>query len=252
MSVGVLRKIVEIDEEKCNGCGLCVPSCHEGAIQVIDGKARLVSDVYCDGLGNCLGQCPEDAITIGEREAAPFDVAAVEQRMSERKAAAPEAEPAPCPTSAGGGCPGSRAQVLRPSAATAAVSATPESQLGNWPVQLRLIPVQAPYLQGARVVIAADCVPFAFADFHRQFLAGKTLMIGCPKLDDVDLYTHKLAQIFVQNDIESVEIVHMEVPCCFGLVHLVKQALQESGKTIPATVTTIGIRGDVLATAPLE
>ncbi len=254
MSVGVLRKIVQVDEEKCNGCGLCVPSCHEGAIQVIDGKARLMRDDYCDGLGNCLGECPQDAITIVEREAVPFDVQAVQQRTAEQAAAIPDAEPAPCPVPARGGCPGSRAQVLRQAgaASVAATAPTLESELANWPVQLRLVPVQAPYLQGASLLIAADCVPAALADFHRRFLSGKTLMIGCPKLDDSDLYLHKLAQIFRQNDIQSVEVLHMEVPCCFGLVQVVKQALQESGKAIPATVTTIGIRGDVQETQPLQ
>jgi Fe-S-cluster-containing hydrogenase component 2 len=240
----VVRKIVEIDEEKCNGCGECVPSCHEGAIRIIDGKARLVSDVYCDGLGNCLGQCPVDAITIVEREAAEFDEAAVKRHLVRQ---APAAAPS--------GCPGTRAQLLREAAptapaATAEAGSTP-SQLGNWPLQLHLVPVRAPHYDGARLLIAADCVPFAYAGFHSQLLAGKTLTIGCPKLDDTDLYRHKLAQIFLQNDLESVEVAYMEVPCCYGLVQVVKQALEDSGKSLPVTLTQIGIRGDVLESRPL-
>jgi NAD-dependent dihydropyrimidine dehydrogenase PreA subunit len=246
-----LRRIVQIDEEKCNGCGLCVPSCHEGAIQVIDGKARLVSDVYCDGLGNCLGECPEGAITIIEREAEPFDVEAVKQHLGVGKERASE-QPAACPSVGFGGCPGSRAQVLRETAPVAVGEADAmPSELANWPVQLRLLPVHAPYLQGAKLLITADCVPFAFPDFHRRFLAGKTLAIACPKLDDTDLYLHKLAQIFLENDIESIDVLHMEVPCCFGLVHLVREALKESGKSIPTTVTRIGIRGDAQETTTL-
>ncbi len=250
----MLRKIVHIDEEKCNGCGLCVPTCVEGALQIIDGKAQLVSEVYCDGLGACLGECPQGAITIEEREAEAFDLEVVEEHLASHgeepvRAGAPSHEVATPPAA----CPGAALHTLHPRSASApqALSADEEqapSELGNWPVQLRLVPVVAPFLEGAKLVIAADCVPFAFADFHRQLLVGKTLLVGCPKLDDADFYRRKLADIFAQNDIESVDVVHMEVPCCFGLVHLVRQALDDSGKVIPLTVTKVGIQGAILET----
>jgi len=242
------RKIIKIDEEKCDGCGLCVPACAEGAIQVIDGKARLVSEVYCDGLGDCLGECPRGALTIEEREAEEFDEKAVERHLVEQKAqqTAPsqQSDPLPC------GCPGSASQTLKPRQ-TARPDAegdagTTPSALGNWPVQLHLVPVVAPYFNEARLVIAADCVPFSFADFHRKFLAGRALLVGCPKLDDAEAYREKLAQIFRQNDIKSVEVVYMEVPCCFGLVHLVGKALEESGRDIPLSFTKVGIHGEIL------
>lgn len=247
------REIIKIDEEKCDGCGRCVPACAEGAIQVIDGKAKLVSEVYCDGLGACLGECPRGALTVETREAEAFDEVAVkehlESRVQEKLAKGPKpmvhGQSMPC------GCPGAASQVFerkearRPVEMSEKTDATP-SQLSQWPVQLHLVPIQAPYFQEADLLIAADCVPFAFADFHRRFLRGRTLVVGCPKLDDVEAYRHKLTEIFRQNDIRSVEVVYMEVPCCFGLVHLVKLALQASGKDIPLTLTKVGIRGDVL------
>jgi len=249
--MGATRKIVQIDEERCNGCGQCIPACHEGALQIVDGKARLVAEVYCDGLGNCLGECPEDAITVVERPAREFDFEAVQEHLAatgrERLKENPLlAEAAAEPR----GCPGAAARALAPAAAPDQASAgeAEPSQLGNWPVQLRLVPIHAPYLQGARLVISADCVPFALADFHRRFLPGRVLLVGCPKLDDVDLYVRKLAEIFKQNDLESIEVLHMEVPCCFGLVHLVEQALQDAGVDVPLTVTTIGVRGEVIGT----
>ncbi len=248
-----LRKIIKIDEEKCDGCGQCVPACVEGAIQIIDGKARLVREDYCDGLGACLGECPQGAITIEEREAEEFDEAAVERHLAEH--VADEASPA-CAAAPATGCPGAVAFALdQPAAAEPAVAAPEDgpspSRLGNWPVQLSLVPVQAPYFQGARLLIAADCVPFAFADFHQRFLAGRVLLVGCPKLDDAELYRQKLAEIFATNDIKSVDILHMEVPCCFGLVRLVQLALQDSGKQIPASVTKVGVRGEILETGRL-
>jgi Pyruvate/2-oxoacid:ferredoxin oxidoreductase delta subunit len=209
------RKIIRIDEEKCNGCGQCVLACAEGAIQVIDGKARLISESYCDGLGACLGECPQDALIIEEREAEQFDPEAVEQHLAEPAPAA--ARPAPH----GHVCPGAAAQMLRQreaAAGQAEAGGPAPSLLQNWPVQLTLAPVQAPHYDGAHLVISADCAPFAFADFHRQFLSdtrgasGPVLLIGCPKLDEGDFYRQKLAQIFARNDIESVEVVHMEVP----------------------------------------
>lgn len=280
------RKIVQIDEEKCTGCGECIPNCEEGAIEIVDGVAKLVADVYCDGLGNCLGTCPEDAITIIEREADEFDMDAVETRLDELKAEKTEDTlECGCPGSsvqdlraATGSCPGSAVQDLKvpaaaaggpglnlrcPQSAQEAIEAEEgaervaaqggprESQLGNWPVQLKLVPVEAPYFDGSDLLIAADCAPFALPDFHEKLLTDRVLVIGCPKLDEVELYVKKLGQVFARNHIKSVHIAHMEVPCCFGLVHIVSQALQESGKTIPATISVVGIRGGVLETKPL-
>lgn len=253
----VLRKIITIDEEKCNGCGQCVPACHEGALQIVDGKARLISEVYCDGLGNCLGECPQEAITIEEREAHEFDPAATVRHLeAEGRSVPAELIAAAVPAVAVHACPGSRARLLRePQTAPAPAATVTEartSQLGNWPLQLKLVPVEAPYYNQAKLLVAADCVPFALPEFHERFLGGRTLTIGCPKLDEADLYRHKLAEILRQNDIQSVEVLHMEVPCCFGLVHLVTQALGDSGKAIPASATKIGIQGDVQETTPLE
>jgi len=246
------RNVVKIDEEKCDGCGECVPACAEGAIEIIDGKARLVSDVYCDGLGACLGECPQGAISIEEREAEGFDDEAAKlhvartsgvhagiQSRAEARAGGP-----------GGGCPGMASQVLVRTDAKALESSdeqqhVPSSRLGNWPLQLTLVPVRAPYFQGADIVISADCAPFAYADFHRRFLEGKLLIIGCPKLDDAAAYRGKLAEIFKQNEINSVEVVHMEVPCCLGLLRLVQLALEDSGRDIPVTATEVSIRGEV-------
>ena len=253
----MLREIVRIDEEKCDGCGVCIPSCAEGAIQVIDGKARLVSEVYCDGLGACLGECPHDAITVEKREAAAFDEEAALRHVDRLKATAQACDCSSEPELTVHACPGAASQALQPAASVPTAGnggespATPSS-LANWPVQLVLAPVQAPYFQGARLLIAADCVPFALADFHQRFLAGRTLLIGCPKLDDVELYRHKLTQIFLQNDIQSVEVLFMEVPCCFGLVHLIHQATQESGKDIPVETTKIGVRGTIGEVQKLE
>ena len=249
-----LRTIIKIDEEKCDGCGQCVPVCVEGALQIIDGKARLVREDYCDGLGACLGECPQGAITTEERMANEFDERAVKEHLA--KDAAAEASPQPHAAAPATGCPGAVAFALDQPAADEHTVASQEdhsspSGLGNWPVQLTLVPVQAPYFQGVRLLIAADCVPFAFADFHQCFLIGHVLLVGCPKLDDAQLYRQKLAQIFATNDIQSVDVVHMEVPCCFGLVRLVQLALQDSGKQIPASVTKIGVRGEILETSRL-
>ncbi len=254
-----LRKIVKIDEERCDGCGLCVPSCVEGAIQIIDGKARIVKEEYCDGLGACLGECPQGAITIEEREAEKFDPDAVEEYLAGTKEIqAPEKkQELQKVVSHQSGCPGStpmsfnRAELQQPSSGKGVDSAIP-SQLANWPVQLRLVPVSAPYLKNAKLVIAADCVPFTFADFHRRFLAGKILLIGCPKLDDAEFYTDKLTEMFNTNDIQTIDVVYVEVPCCFGLVQIVKLAVERSGKKIPLTLTRIGIHGSVLETTGQE
>jgi len=237
-----VRNVVNIDEEKCDGCGQCATACTEGAIEIVDGKARLVSDSYCDGLGACLGECPQDAITIEQREAAEFDEQAVERRLASKTAVD---APAACPGSAPQAI--ERCELVDRKGQPGQKSERP-SMLGNWPVQLKLVPPSAPYFDGANLLIAADCAPFAYADFHRKFLLDKVLMIGCPKLDSADFYRKKLAQIFIQNDINSIEVVYMEVPCCFGLVHLVHESLKESGKDIPLKLIKVGIKGDILET----
>ncbi|MFC1679250.1 4Fe-4S binding protein [Elusimicrobiota bacterium] len=234
------RKIVHIDEEKCDGCGECVPSCAEGAIKIIDGKARLMADNLCDGLGACLGTCPNDAIRVEERPAEAFDEEAVKRQKAEDEA---KREKLPC------GCPGSMARMLKkdgnakPSCPSAAPSG--KSQLRHWPVQLTLLPEKGPIWEKADVLLAADCVPFALPDFHERFLAGKSLAIACPKLDDPNAYIDKLARIFKGNEIGSLTVARMEVPCC-GLDQIVQMAMEKAGKKIPLDVTVIGVSGDVL------
>lgn len=281
------RQIIKIDEEKCNGCGLCIPNCPEGALQIIDEKARLVSDLFCDGLGACLGHCPEGAITVEEREAEPYDERKVmanvvkqgenticahlehlddhgeedflreaiaylnEQNIDvpetfrERRAEKMSAEVT--------GCPGCKVEDFRtegkaPQAEPASLEATQQvprnSTLRQWPVQIHLVPAFAPYLQNADLLIAADCVPFAYAGFHEDFLEGKTLLVGCPKLDDTARYLEKFTEIFKQNDIRSVTVVQMEVPCCFGMTKLVKDALQAASKEIPVESIVISVKGE--------
>lgn len=251
--MAIIRKIIKIDEEKCNGCGLCVPACAEGAVQIINGKARLVSENFCDGLGACLGDCPTGAITIEERKAENFDRAAVEQhlaRLEQEKNQQHKTEPGS--TGQGfQGCPGSLSMMLAVEDSASgnrdeSESAPVRSELGNWPVQLKLAPLSAPYFHGADLLISADCVPFAYGDFHGEFLAGKTVLIGCPKLDDSAFYREKLGEIFKRNRISSIEVLIMEVPCCFALAGLVSEAVQDSGKDIPVTITKIGVRGEVL------
>lgn len=234
----MIRNMIKIDEEKCNGCGLCVPACAEGALQIIDGKARLVADNLCDGLGACLGDCPRGAISIEARQAEAFDEQAVSKAQS-TTGAAPQA-------AHGGGCPSARALKLSPvnESATTKTEAGP-SQLGNWPVQLKLVPPSAPFLADAHLLLAADCAPFAYPNFHQRFLGGKTLLIGCPKLDDVEAYLEKLTAILKQNAIQSLTVLHMEVPCCNGLLSLARQALSASGKEIPFESVIIGIKGDI-------
>lgn len=241
------RKIVLIDEEKCNGCGLCVPACHEGAIQIMDGKARLVADKLCDGLGDCLGECPEGAITIVERDAEAYDEAAVQAHLAGMKqpqsgcAAALSEGSLPC------GCPSSQVRTIAREEVeeTAGAEGTSPSYLGQWPVQLALVPPQAKFLQGADLLITADCVPFAYADFHRRLLKGKSIVIACPKLDDIQANLEKLAAIFKTADIRSVNVVMMEVPCCSALKRIVEMALDYAGKDIPLQETIIGINGEI-------
>ena len=241
MTGKTLRKIVKIDEEKCNGCGACVPSCAEGALQITDGKARLISEIYCDGLGACLGECPQDAITIEEREADEFDEEAVKIHLEGNDA---DDEELAC------GCPSANvARFQRPESMDTTPAADQLSLLSHWPVQLTLVPPAAPFLQGADVVLAADCVPFAYAGFHSEFLRDHSLLVACPKLDDFQAHLTKLTEVLKQSAINSLAVVHMEVPCCSGLVYMAKQAIEQSGKQIPFKEVTISTRGEILATA---
>lgn len=236
------RQIITIDEEKCNGCGICVSACHEGAIGMVDGKAKLMREDYCDGLGNCLPACPTEAITFEEREAMAFNKEEVEKNMQ-----IPVSEPIMS------GCPGTQAKALRhdmiapspgPAAAAQAVT-TPESRLNQWPVQIKLVPVNAPYFNQANLLVAADCTAFAYGDFHNKFIKNKITLIGCPKLDEGD-YSEKLTAILQNNDIKSVTVVRMEVPCCGGIDYAVKTAMRDSGKMIPWQVVTISTDGKIL------
>ena len=251
------RKIVHIDEAKCDGCGLCVPSCAEGAIRIVDGKAKLVSDIYCDGLGACLGECPQDAITIIEREADAFDEAAALQQVASMKAeqshqasrsssACPGSMPSSLPI-VPDGSPAACSEAEQSSAIETPTSETP-SHLGNWPVQLHLVPPNAPFLQGADLLLVADCVPFALADFHHRFLRRRPVVIGCPKLDDANAYVEKLAAILTESNVKSLTVIHMEVPCCTGLVRIAEAARQLSGKGTPLEDVTISIRGRIVDT----
>ena len=245
----MIRRIIHIDEEKCNGCGKCVHACHEGAIDLVNGKARLMREHYCDGLGDCLPSCPTGAITFEEREAPAYDEAAVKAAQLMKKAASLKGS-APITRSGCSGsaplqmdCPGSQANTLRQGTDTdAPMQPVTASRLMQWPVQIKLLPVQAPFYQGARLLIAADCTAYTYGDFHRRFLSGRTLLIGCPKLDMVD-YSEKLTAIFRGNDIHSVTLLRMEVPCCGGLEHAVKTALAACGKDIPLTVQVVNIDG---------
>jgi NAD-dependent dihydropyrimidine dehydrogenase PreA subunit len=255
MATQTTRKIVHIDEEKCDGCGLCVPNCAEGAIKIINGKAKLLAENLCDGLGACLGHCPKGAIHIEERPAADFDEHAVQQHLNQQEAPVAHFTLTPSLSSlmphsspiAHTGCPGSGMRMLQrkpAQPASAAGSLQRPSQLGQWPVQLALVPVAGPIWENADVLIAADCVPFAYPEFHEQMLAGKTLAIACPKLDDIEPYVQKLATIFANNPIQSITVAHMEVPCCTGIVRIVHAALALSGRTdLPVRDITIGIHG---------
>ena len=232
----MIRKIIKIDEDKCVGCGLCAQACHEGAIEMIDGKARLTREDYCDGLGDCLPACPVDAISFEEREAPAYDEEAVKKAQMAKLAAQTLC-----------GCPGSQSRAFErcePFVAPA-VSHGAVSRLRQWPVQIKLVPVNAPYFNGADLLIAADCTAYAYGNFHEEFIRGKITLIGCPKLDEGD-YSRKLTQIIAENDIKSVTIVRMEVPCCGGIELAAKRALQESGKFIPWRVVTISTDGRIL------
>jgi NAD-dependent dihydropyrimidine dehydrogenase PreA subunit len=244
MKTKVVRTIVKIDEEKCDGCGLCIPECKEGALQIVDGKARLVGEVYCDGLGACLGHCPQGAITVEEREADEFDEKAVAEHLKAVESPHEDNHRFPaggCPSAKVMTFPGEKSLARGPGASPAAS----ESALSQWPVQLALVPVSAPYLRNADLLIAADCVPFAYAEFHRELLAGKTVLIACPKLDDTAPYLQKLARVFAECDVRSITVAHMEVPCCFGLLRLVEEALKLAGKDIPVKDVTVSVQGEV-------
>jgi len=273
------RKIIKIYEDKCNGCGLCIPNCPEGALQIIDGKARLISDLFCDGLGACIGHCPQGAIDIEEREAEKYDERKVMANivrqgknvikahlghlkehgetgylktaidyLKEKGIDAADLLKGVSGHDHTGGCPGSRMMDLRQAKPVASSKSSKperlESQLRQWPVQINLVPPHAPYLNGADLLIAADCVPFAYADFHEDLLKGRILLVGCPKLDDIGFYKEKIAQIFRDNEIKSVTYAHMEVPCCFGLIEVIKTAISESGKNIPFHDVVIKITGE--------
>lgn len=279
------RNIIKIDEKKCTGCGLCIPNCPEGALQMIDGKARLISDLFCDGLGACIGHCPEGAITIEEREAGPYDERRVMENivkqgknvikahlehlkghnqkeylkeaidsLKEKNIEIPLEETHPHSKhnhmQASSGCPG--LQVIdfskkEKSLTKAGKTSKGISQLRQWPIQIMLLSPNAPYFKEADLLIAADCVPFAYPDFHSELLKGKVLLVGCPKLDDAEFYKNKITQILKDNDIKSITCAHMEVPCCFGLVQIVKSAIAESGKNIPFSAITISIKGEKLS-----
>ena len=234
----MIRRIIHIDEEKCNGCGLCAKACHEGAIDIVDGKAKLMREHFCDGLGDCLPNCPTGAITFEEREAPAYDEKAVKEAQKKKE----EQQEIPH------GCPGSRSMTLEHGeepGTPAEVSGSAVSRLAQWPCQIKLVPAQAPFFDGAKLLIAADCTAYAYANLHEEFMRGKITIIGCPKLDDVD-YTDKLTAIIRDNDIKSVTIVRMEVPCCGGLQRAAQNALQASGKFIPWQVVTISRDGNIL------
>lgn len=249
-----IRKIVNIDEDKCNGCGLCVPNCAEGAIKIFDGKAKLLAENLCDGLGACLGECPQGAITITEREADEFDESAVHEHLNKQSKPEPQAHSCSGHGHApmGGGCPGSRArEINRQESAGAAASVSAgdievkiKPQLQQWPVQLMLVPERASYFEGADLLITADCVPFAYPNYHLELLKGKKVVVGCPKLDDNGYYVEKLTNILSNNNINSVTVAFMEVPCCGGIVMAAERALQMSGKNIPLHKIRITINGE--------
>lgn len=240
----VLRNIVRIDEGKCNGCGLCVNACVEGAIKIVDGKAKLVSEIYCDGLGACIGHCPEDAITIEQREADEFDEKATKKHLAEEQKTQTKTDFV---------CPGMATKTLReksthPESEAVEVS----SQLTHWPVQLKLVSPHAPYFANADLLLVADCVPFAMGDFHSRFLKERSIVVGCPKLDDSRFYIEKLATILKTNELNSLTVIHMEVPCCFGLTHIAREAIASSGKKIGFEDVTIDLQGNISKTETIS
>jgi ferredoxin len=249
----IKRKIIKIDEEKCDGCGLCIPSCPEGALQIVNGKAKLVKENFCDGLGACLGECPQGALTIEEKEVEGYDEEGVIAHLKEKspellekhlKHLKEHAHELPKHHShvKMTACPSAQMLHWEKKGKKTGKRTRIQSELSQWPIQLHLVPVNAPYFQNADLILVADCVPFAYANFHNDFLKGKAIAIGCPKLDDVDAYVNKITQILTRSDIKSLKVVHMEVPCCYGLVHIAKEALSKSGKDIPFEAVVIGIK----------
>jgi Pyruvate/2-oxoacid:ferredoxin oxidoreductase delta subunit len=238
----MIRKIIEIDEEKCTGCGQCVTGCAEGALAIIDGKARIVKDMFCDGLGACIGHCPEDALHIIEREAEDFDEEAAMDHVRRMGGVAPQGHGH---GAAHGGCPSAGMMRMTPCDRANVPAGQVGSALSHWPIQIRLIPPHAPFLQDADLLIAGDCCPVATPDFHGRFLAGRTIMLGCPKFDNAAEYVERLSQVFAQNRIKSVTILEMEVPCCSGLSRIVSQALARSGRDIPCTRAIVARDGQV-------
>lgn len=243
------RKIVQIDEEKCNGCGLCASACHESAIEIIDGKARLLNDKYCDGLGDCLPACPTGAIEIIEREAEDYDERAVEALKSKKTVKNDSGQKLPC------GCPGSMSRKIEKAAVADKPNETScshkqvdsrPSELSNWPVQLKLVNPHADYFDNADILVAADCTAFSYGDFHRDFIGGKITLIGCPKLDDSRFYVEKLAEIFKHNNINSITVVSMQIPCCEGIKHIVREAMLEAKTIVPYKEITIGLDGNII------
>lgn len=230
----MIRRIIKINKEKCNGCGACASACHEGAIEMVNGKATLIREDYCDGLGDCLPSCPTNAISFEEREAPAYNEAAVHAAQQKKSTA-----PLPC------GCPGTNSKTISRNSMLPNDTRV-SSMLSQWPVQLKLVPVNAPYFNGANLLIAADCTAYAYGNFHNEFIRNHITVIGCPKLDDIN-YSEKLTQMIAGNDIKSITIVRMEVPCCGGIEHAAKKALQESGKFIPWRVVTISTDGTVLS-----
>ena len=254
----VLRKIIKIDDELCDGCGNCIPSCAEGALEIVDGKAWVIADFYCDGLGACLGECPTGALSIVEREADEFDEEAVEDHLAKQTAEEPRTMPM-----VSGGCPSARLQTFVPREAAAASNTAQaasqpaafeqsESALSHWPVQIMLVPPTAPFLKNADLLVVADCVPITYPDFHRDFLKGKAVMMGCPKFDDAQHYIEKFSQICKVSGIKSITNVVMEVPCCSALPMIVKKGMQLSGVTIPMEEVVISTRGKVLERRPVQ
>lgn len=260
----VKRKIIEIDEEKCNGCGQCVDACAEGAIQLVDGKARLVADNYCDGLAACVGECPVDALKIVEREADAFDAEAAELFVEKLKAQRSEARPVTAQTGAPKsenlrgqalrGCPSARSETFESHCETSnkpVFQATSASALTHWPVQIRLVPSSAPFLHKAHLLVASDCTPVAYPHFHKDFLKGRTVLVGCPKFDDAEAYVAKFAEIFTMADIQSVTIVIMEVPCCSKMPLIVKEGMARSAKKIPTEIVVVSGRGKIIRRSSL-